>query len=353
MWKLREKRIYRPKIGIDLYSFGAPMPGRNYNNNQYRYGHNGQEKDDEIIQGLYTAEYWEYDSRIIRRWNIDPVPIAWNSPYACFNGNPVYYKDARGLTAEGGGDKGKKKNNELVVTGNNTDGYTFSEIDITSKGFWQKVGDFFKGAWNAFVEFDRSLERQKDKNDFTAPEKSKILQGGQMPTGNGSYSNNSIQASHVLSNPEVVKNDGIFSYLPGSVAGNSEPSGLVGKMGTGTKGVFKYNLTKGKDFVSGTQGAYDAGSSAGDAFNTIKDEVQGSAALTNGNESSVKQSINTSAKQSMSVPEPPVLIYYTLQTKDGFISGTEQGTQKNYKQIIKQMEAKGYTIDSIDRQLGK
>jgi hypothetical protein len=37
----------------------------------YRYGFNGQEKDDEVCGSgnLNTAEFWEYDTRLGRRWN--------------------------------------------------------------------------------------------------------------------------------------------------------------------------------------------------------------------------------------------------------------------------------------------
>ena len=50
------------------------MPGRKYSaGSAYRYGFNGQEKSDEIGEGLTTAMYWEYDSRIGRRWNVDPI----------------------------------------------------------------------------------------------------------------------------------------------------------------------------------------------------------------------------------------------------------------------------------------
>ena len=80
--------------------FGAPMPGRNYTGTSYRYGMNGQEKDDEIAQGIYTAEYWEYDSRTGRRWNIDPIIKYWESPYACFNNNPIFFADPSGLDGE-------------------------------------------------------------------------------------------------------------------------------------------------------------------------------------------------------------------------------------------------------------
>lgn len=78
------------------------MPGRKFSaaNSEYRYGFNGQENSDEIIKGLTTAKYWEYDSRIGRRWNIDPVITAWESPYLCFSGNPIWLSDVNG-------DKGK------------------------------------------------------------------------------------------------------------------------------------------------------------------------------------------------------------------------------------------------------
>ena len=79
----------------DYYPFGMTMPGREYNAGSYRYGFNGQE-DDEIAAGLTTALYWEYDSRIGRRWNPDPVINISESRYACFGNNPIYYSDPLG-----------------------------------------------------------------------------------------------------------------------------------------------------------------------------------------------------------------------------------------------------------------
>lgn len=62
---------------------------------------NGLEKDDEIAQGIYTAEYWEYDARIGRRWNTDPVVYPFESPYATFHNNPIYWSDPTGADGEG------------------------------------------------------------------------------------------------------------------------------------------------------------------------------------------------------------------------------------------------------------
>jgi len=99
----------------DYYSFGMPMPGRSYqSSNSYRYGMNGQEKDLEIFEGAMTAEFWEYDSRIGRRWNQDPVVKPWESSYATFNNNPNVFADPSGLD---GIDKGKGKGKKQKLEG--------------------------------------------------------------------------------------------------------------------------------------------------------------------------------------------------------------------------------------------
>jgi hypothetical protein len=87
----------------DYYAFGMEMPDRTYNQNAYKYSINGQEKDTDIDANHTTALYWEYDSRIGRRWNIDPVVKEWESGYACFGDNPISGSDPDGdETASGG-----------------------------------------------------------------------------------------------------------------------------------------------------------------------------------------------------------------------------------------------------------
>ena len=64
----------------------------------YEFGFNGQEKDQEIFnnQSTTTAMFWEYDGRIGRRWNIDPVVKSWQSTYVCFSDNPIIRIDPNG-----------------------------------------------------------------------------------------------------------------------------------------------------------------------------------------------------------------------------------------------------------------
>lgn len=78
--------------------FGMIMPGRNYRDSVFRFGFNNQEKDDEIygVGNATTAMFWEYDSRLGRRWNKDPKPIASVSPYTTFENNPIWHIDPNG-----------------------------------------------------------------------------------------------------------------------------------------------------------------------------------------------------------------------------------------------------------------
>ena len=66
------------------------------NQNANLKGFNGQEKDNEVGEGIYTAEFWEYDSRIGRRWNLDPVVKPWQSSYSCFSNSPISRIDPLG-----------------------------------------------------------------------------------------------------------------------------------------------------------------------------------------------------------------------------------------------------------------
>jgi RHS repeat-associated protein len=99
--KLRFVGTYYPdvKMVADYYPFGYLMPGRSKYLNIYRYGFNSQEADNEVYgdKQSYTAEFWQYDTRLGRRWNIDPVQHPSLSPFSAFADNPVRWKDPLGI----------------------------------------------------------------------------------------------------------------------------------------------------------------------------------------------------------------------------------------------------------------
>ena len=103
-------------------------------NSSYRYGFNGQEKDNEVYGtgNLNTAEYWEYDTRIGRRWNVDPSTNPSESPYACLNNNPILFIDPNGDKPSGPDDP----KTHTVKKGDN--------LETLSKKYGVKVNDLVK-----------------------------------------------------------------------------------------------------------------------------------------------------------------------------------------------------------------
>ncbi|MCD6011792.1 MAG: hypothetical protein K0Q79_1654 [Flavipsychrobacter sp.] len=94
---------------------------------KYQYGYNGQLKVNEWAgAGNHnTAKYWEYDTRLGRRANLDPKPNEWESPYSCFGGNPIWRSDVNGDTWW-----------DVVV------GYTHSVLDAASGGLVNLSGTY-------------------------------------------------------------------------------------------------------------------------------------------------------------------------------------------------------------------
>jgi RHS repeat-associated protein len=89
---------YYPNTTTTNYPFGMLIKERSYSSDSYRFGFGGQEKDKEInsVGNIYTAQFWEYDSRLGRRWNVDPVKQIHISDYAVFNNSPLILVDIKG-----------------------------------------------------------------------------------------------------------------------------------------------------------------------------------------------------------------------------------------------------------------
>lgn len=96
---------------------------------KYRYGFQGQEGDDEVAgQGnSLTAQFWQYDSRLGRRWNVDPVVKSHESPYAAFANNPILLIDPSGADTS-----------EIYTNGNPSD-----KLNLKSSTGNAKQGDMF------------------------------------------------------------------------------------------------------------------------------------------------------------------------------------------------------------------
>jgi hypothetical protein len=108
----------------------------------YAAGFNGQLKDNEMYgsEGTsYTAEFWQYDTRVGRRWNIDPILHYYQSNYAVFSNNPMIFVDPNGKADF------YNKRGKWIGTDGNTDGkrYVSSNHKMTREiRNTSKSGDF-------------------------------------------------------------------------------------------------------------------------------------------------------------------------------------------------------------------
>ncbi|MEM7038110.1 MAG: RHS repeat-associated core domain-containing protein, partial [Bacteroidota bacterium] len=87
----------------DYYPFGSMMTGRNWKSADYRYGFNGQEKDDEINGegNAVSFMYRVHDARLGRFLSVDPLAgdYPWNSTYAFAENMVLEAKDLEGAEA--------------------------------------------------------------------------------------------------------------------------------------------------------------------------------------------------------------------------------------------------------------
>jgi len=139
------------------------MPGRHTNNQDYRFGYNGMEKDPEMKGdgNSYTTEFRQYDPRLGRWLSLDPLMAQlekW-SPYVAFENNPVIYNDPLGL-------KVKKGSGSDVPTEKHESGEDWSENDEWKNTTTGETYVFGNGQWN----------KRQDLKEFSFTHKRTFLQ---------------------------------------------------------------------------------------------------------------------------------------------------------------------------------
>jgi RHS repeat-associated protein len=89
------------KSANNYYPFGMQMPGRTFSSDEYRYGFQGQEKDDEVKGEGNSINYKfrMHDPRIGRFFAVDPLAAKypWNSVYAFSNNRVIDAIELEGL----------------------------------------------------------------------------------------------------------------------------------------------------------------------------------------------------------------------------------------------------------------
>ena len=153
-----KNRIIELQSHKNNYPFGSVNQNRSFATTAYRYGFNGQEKDDEVSGNgnTNTAMFWEYDTRLGRRWNLDPKPQINVSDYSVMNNSPIKLNDILGdefdKKSKKHVDAYEKKLVERKAEINNAMDKVIAEFDKA------KVGSDVSGLVNQYKELTRSKE---------------------------------------------------------------------------------------------------------------------------------------------------------------------------------------------------
>jgi RHS repeat-associated protein len=120
------------KFDIDnvLITYGSQSVGKACGGgiDSYMFGFNGMEKTNEVYGegNEYTSDFRQYDPRIARWTSIDPVSKEFESSYAAYSNNPIYFVDPHGAMAEGNeagnGDGEKTKKSVVIFSKDSEDG---------------------------------------------------------------------------------------------------------------------------------------------------------------------------------------------------------------------------------------
>jgi hypothetical protein len=165
----------------------------------YRFGFNGQEKTNEIagVGNHNTALFWEYDTRLGRRWNIDPVVKEWESLFATFGSNPIVYIDPDG--ADFKDPKGNVRKSPETTTAS-PDGRVIS--NSSNNGNWET------GVWNDQTEiYDLTIKQSSVITNTSANEKS----GNSSVDRKGKFNNAGL--SWLLDKIGIDKTETYFSVV--------------------------------------------------------------------------------------------------------------------------------------------
>ncbi|MBK7883859.1 MAG: hypothetical protein IPJ81_08670 [Chitinophagaceae bacterium] len=109
-------------------SYGAMS--KSFNGSSLSLGFNSQRRSPEISATAQTAEFWEYDADVARRWNVDPVYK--HSPYEVFGSNPIWLSDYNGADTTLPDAGGKNLTLPTGATGINTFDGTVKDLQNSS-----------------------------------------------------------------------------------------------------------------------------------------------------------------------------------------------------------------------------
>ena len=157
-----------PAIALtyDYYPFGMLVPNRNYSSPSYRYGFQGQEKDDEIKGNGNSINYKfrMHDPRVGRFFAVDPLSdkYSWNSSYAFSENRVIDSRELEGLEryySTLGTSLGQVGfSNEIRVVNSE---YLYKNVLLSLDGFFSSV-KFGSNTWSKLLTNSKVLSENDD-----------------------------------------------------------------------------------------------------------------------------------------------------------------------------------------------
>jgi RHS repeat-associated protein len=150
-----------PVASIADYSpFGVQLDGRTQSAGDYRYGFQGQEKDDEVKGegNSVNYKYRMHDPRVGRFFAVDPLAgeYAYNSPYAFSENRVINARELEGMEADDCFNFGKKRG----FWGKMSSKVSFPSIELTfNKVVIEKISSTTSQNFGASGRNDRSMTK--------------------------------------------------------------------------------------------------------------------------------------------------------------------------------------------------
>ncbi|WP_306639615.1 RHS repeat-associated core domain-containing protein [Sanyastnella coralliicola] len=148
------------------YPFGMQMPSRGFSGDDFRYGFQGQEEDEEFLGGAASYKYRVYDSRIGRFLSLDPLAPNYphNSPYTFSENVVINSIELEGLEKvyvynvwyDGEGNKHKKLSHEEINVKASVDQRVYRYYDAQGELYAERTQTIGEGGRGSYIEFSEN-----------------------------------------------------------------------------------------------------------------------------------------------------------------------------------------------------
>lgn len=185
----------------DYYAFGMLIPKRQYNSQNYRFGFNGKENDNEVKGTGNQQDYGFriYDGRLARFLSVDPLfqTFPWYTPYQFAGNTPIQAIDLDGLESKG-----------VIRWYDNDDKYKGSTVfEISRADAIQSTGTLIRnGNASNQASFNKNIFKNSGSDRLSTSTKSALF------NLNGNGNAQALKGGMILeSSPNVSENQNLFS----------------------------------------------------------------------------------------------------------------------------------------------